>query len=284
MQKADLLEIIHCPTCSGSYKDEGGYLICNLCHKKVPLINGIPVFSEIPSNINPSEKRNRAPEINTPWRNANTRFLVDQVKNFSSNTIVLDIGAGRGDFSEIFINQRYFAMDIYPYPEIDLVCDLSNIKPFIPNSIDVILLMNVLEHLPEAASTLKSLELLLRPGGIILVSVPFLVKIHQSPYDFARYTHFFLEKIGSEAGLAIDLLEGYFDPAFLVSESERYIRFWSLPRYSFFKRRFIMLALIGLRFFQFLLSKLLGPGYTKDIGSEKNPAPVGYHIIYKKND
>jgi len=280
--KTVLLEILRCPACSSQYRSESDRLVCTGCQAGIPLQGGIPLFSVVPADIIPSAKRPRGTRVDTPWRNANTLFLEREVRQIPANATILDIGAGRGDFSGLFTGQHYLALDIYPYPEVDIVCDLTKVSPFAPASLDVILLMNVLEHLPDAAEFIKTLSNLLRPGGKILAVVPFLVKIHQAPYDFGRYTHYLLRKMGEDAGLQIERMEGYYDPAFLLGESERYARFWALSRYPVFRRRMLAAMLAGLRLYQGLVTRLLGVGYLADATKENNPAPVGYHVVYRK--
>ena len=69
--------------------------------------------------------------------------------------------------------------------------------------------MNVLEHVFDGAGLLAALSRLLEPGGELLVAVPFLLKVHQAPVDYARYTHFALRRLGEGAGLETELLEGF---------------------------------------------------------------------------
>ena len=278
----DLLEILRCPACSGLYRIEGDRLACVACHAEVQLRGGVPLFSDIPQDIVPSEKRARRAGADTPWRSANTRFLQQEVQRMPAAAIILDVGAGHGDFSGLFEGRHYLAMDIYPYPEVDLVCDLTRIRPFASGSLDIVLLMNLLEHLPDASEFLKAIVPLLAPGGKILVVVPFLVKIHQAPYDFARYTHYLLHKMGAEAGLQVEQIDGYYDPVFLLGESERYVHFWAMSRYPTLRRRMLAVALAGYRLYQAILARLLGAGYLADAMKENNPAPVGYHVIYRK--
>ena len=138
----DLLEVLRCPTCAGMYRLESSRLFCAVCQVEVQLQNGTLLFSDVPKDIIPSEKRSRGVGVDTPWRSANTRFLEGEAQRLSENAIVLDVGAGRGDFSGLFTDQRYLAVEIYPYPEVDIVCDLTKVNPFAPGSLDVILLMN----------------------------------------------------------------------------------------------------------------------------------------------
>lgn len=281
--KTHLLDVLRCPLCGGAYRQDGDRLTCGAC-PSVPLENDIPVFSPVPSDVLPSEKRPRGAGLDTPWRAANERFLRQAAARLAAETLVIDVGAGWGDFAALFECQRYLAVDVYPYPKVDLVCDLIAVNPFAPGCADLILLANMLEHVPAAADFLKAVSPILRPGGSILVTVPFLVKIHQAPHDFARYTHYLLQKMGAQAGLVVERLEGYYDPAFLMGESYRYTFFWALPRYTATRRRVLAVALAGLRLYQNWLGRLLGPGYLADPWSENNPAPIGYHVVYRKAD
>lgn len=279
--KADLLEFLRCPSCGGVYRQEGGRLTCGRC-PSIPLENGIPIFSPVPADVLPSGKRARGPGLDTPWRAANERFLRRLTAELAADAPVIDFGAGPGEFAALFARQRYLAVDIYPYPEVDVVCDLTAVNPFVPACAEVVLLANLLEHVPSAADFLKAVAPLVRPGGRILVTVPFLVKIHQAPHDFARYTHYGLQAMGHQAGLSVEHIEGYYDPAFLMGESYRYTFFWALSRYPAARRRMLAAVLAGLRLCQNLLGRLLGPGYLADPRQENNPAPVGYHVVYRK--
>lgn len=279
--KDDLLDVLRCPSCGGAYRQEDGRLTCGVC-PPIPLQEDIPIFSPIPADLLPGEKRPRGPGLDTPWRAANERFLRRMAADATAGALVIDIGAGRGEFAALFARQRYLALDLYPYPEVDIVCDLMAVNPFVPGCADVVVLANTLEHVPSAAGFLGAVVPLLRPGGRLLVTVPFLVKIHQAPYDFARYTHYSLQSMGAQAGLVVEHLEGYYDPAFLMGESYRYTFFWALSRYPLGRRRILAAALAGLRLYQHGLGRLLGPGYVADPRQENNPAPLGYHVVYRK--
>ncbi|MBM3150881.1 MAG: hypothetical protein FJZ96_01535 [Chloroflexi bacterium] len=88
--------------------------------------------------------------------------------------------------------------------------------------------------------------------------------------------------MGEAANLQIERMDGYYDPVFLLGESERYVRFWASSRYPAVRRRMLAVMLAGLRLYQGILSRLLGAGYLADAVKENNPSPVGYHVIYRK--
>ena len=48
---------------------------------------------------------------------------------------------------------------------------------------------------------------ILAPGGHVLLNVPFLYWIHETPHDFCRYTQFALRRQAEAAGLTVRVLE-----------------------------------------------------------------------------
>ena len=230
----------------------------------------------------PFEKRERGPQLGSTWRQANWKFLQDQAARIPAGGIVLDVGAGRGDFASLFADCAYLALDVYPYPEVDLVCDFTKVAPFRAGSFARILLMNVLEHVFDGAGLLAALSRLLEPGGELLVAVPFLLKVHQAPVDYARYTHFALRRLGEGAGLETDLLEGFYDPAALVGEGTRNIRHTVMQRLPRSKRVLTRLALDAIDGLNSAVLGMVGAGFTSPPEAEASPAPLGYHIIFRK--
>lgn len=92
---------------------------------------------------------------------------------------------------------------------LDLVCDLDGALPFEALSFDTVLLSDVLEHIRRPEHLWEQVVRVLRPGGRIIVGVPFLYPIHEDPYDFHRFTRFKLEDMCRGAGLVVAHLEPY---------------------------------------------------------------------------
>jgi uncharacterized protein YbaR (Trm112 family) len=164
--KPELLERLACPQCgSHPLKVTGDQLRCLAHGHCYPLENGIPVFTSPPPGLVPSDKILRGPQMGTPWRQANWRFLATQVDRLAGEAVLLDVGAGRGDFADVLSQRRTVALDVYPYPEVDVVCDLTEANPFQAASFDGVVLMNVLEHVYDSHALLEALIRLLKPGG-----------------------------------------------------------------------------------------------------------------------
>jgi SAM-dependent methyltransferase len=276
--------LLQCPSCSGELVThlQPPELACIACGRAFPLQDGIPLFSPPPAGLIPSEKLQRSPDSGTPWRKANWQFLQKQMADFGQEALILDVGAGRGDFAEALCDHRTLAIEIYPYPEVDLVCDLTQTNPFRPASFDAVLLLNVLEHVYDTQGLLANLSSLLKPGGRLLVAIPFMVKMHQTPVDFVRYSEFALQRLGEQHGLNVETLEGYYDPVFFLGEGIGNLRNAVLPNLSRTHRQAARLLLQGIQALAGGLARLLGPGQTLPAMASRNPAPTGYQIVYRK--
>ncbi len=279
----ELLELLLCD-CGGAYREEEESLACPSCGRRVPLRDGIPLFTPPPGEIHPSAKVARGPNLGTPWRRANWRFLAAEVARVPADALILDVGAGRGDFAAALGGHRTLALDVYPYPEVDLVADLTRVNPFRPASVDVIVLLNVLEHVYDARGLLATLATILKPGGRLLLAVPFLVKIHQAPLDFVRYTHYALERMAADAGFAVERLEGYYNPVFLLDEGLGNLR-WAVMRELPRPRRVgLKLVLAGFAAGRWALTRLLGEAAARAIPLDEtySQSPTGYQAVLRK--
>lgn len=86
--------------------------------------------------------------------------------------------------------------------EVDLTKDL----PFRDSEFDTIILSDVLEHIPVPEQVWKEMARVLAPGGKVILNVPFFYPIHESPFDFHRYTEFALQRLAQGAGMEVMLL------------------------------------------------------------------------------
>ena len=66
---------------------------------------------------------------------------------------------------------------------IDLISDIVNI-PAPDSSFDVVLCSEVLEHVPEPDRALNEFSRLLKPGGMLILTAPFVSNVHMAPYHY----------------------------------------------------------------------------------------------------
>ncbi|GMV28427.1 MAG: hypothetical protein AMXMBFR59_05520 [Rhodanobacteraceae bacterium] len=78
--------------------------------------------------------------------------------------------------------------------------------PFLDASFDCLIVLDVLEHLPRPQASLIEAARVLRPGGIVLLHVPFAYPLHDRPYDFWRLTRHGLETLARGAALEVETI------------------------------------------------------------------------------
>lgn len=109
------------------------------------------------------------------------RILKQEIEG--KNLLAINLGAGYSDISDSVYN-----VDLLPYDSVNVICDIENL-PFKDNSIDYILNVAVLEHVPNAPAAIAEIYRVLKPGGKLYCFIPFMQAFHASPYDFNRYTY-----------------------------------------------------------------------------------------------
>lgn len=145
--------------------------------------------------------------------NATTRdILAASVKD---NARWLDVGCGLKPFSSSFSNAQYTGIDIEVSGRSDDLkipdkyFDGVNI-PFEDNSFDGVLCTQVLEHVENLDMLLAECNRVVKMGGGFVVSVPFLFREHEQPYDFRRFTSYglilALEQNGFQVSLCLKCL------------------------------------------------------------------------------
>jgi SAM-dependent methyltransferase len=93
-----------------------------------------------------------------------------------------------------FITARgldYLGLDVRPGPDVDLVCDITAGRDAVVGAVpgvpyDLVLCLNVLEHLFEPVRALDNMLAVLRPGGYLLIVTPAVWDLHDWPHDFFR--------------------------------------------------------------------------------------------------
>jgi SAM-dependent methyltransferase len=68
---------------------------------------------------------------------------------------------------------------------------------------DLVLALEVLEHVREPQKEIEKLRSLLKEGGYLLITTPFLARHHNSPVDVTRWTEFGLIHLVEEAGFSV---------------------------------------------------------------------------------
>lgn len=135
---------------------------------------------------------------------------IQEAKKYAKGKLI-DIGCGRMPYRKELepLVAEYIGVD---HPEVsklyrggfkpEVLADAKKL-PFRSNSFDIALLIQVLEHVDAPDKVIKEASRVLKPNGILVVSVPFFYPLHDMPYDWGRYTETALKSFISQAGLRL---------------------------------------------------------------------------------
>ena len=100
-------------------------------------------------------------------------------RRFTAAHTVLDIGCGNKPYAQYF-SCKYVGLDPFPEAKADIIRDAWD-SGLPDNSVDGILLNQSLEHIPRTTETIAEVMRILKPGGLILVTVPQTMRHHTTP-------------------------------------------------------------------------------------------------------
>ena len=113
------------------------------------------------------------------------------------------------------------------YPEFDICAPLAE-----PGRFDVVICEQVLEHVPDPWAAAENLCELCGPGGHVVVSTPFLIRIHELPAfdmrDYWRFTPRGLRTLLEGAGLEVSEVSSWGNRDCVVGNFDRWpsYRWW----------------------------------------------------------
>jgi SAM-dependent methyltransferase len=135
------------------------------------------------------------------------RCVPDGLSNLQGT--ILDIGAAdRWVAHYLPANTHYIALD-YPSTGRDLYAARPDVfadgarLPFADSCINHVICLEVLEHVRWPDQVLAEVARVLKPGGHLILSMPFLYPLHDAPHDYQRYTVHGLARSVSNAGLVL---------------------------------------------------------------------------------
>jgi len=104
---------------------------------------------------------------------------------------LLDVGCGSMPY------RQYVPPGVTSYEGMDVeartagvtyIGDAQDMSQIMAESYDMVLCSEVLEHLPRPEAAIAEMARILKPSGQLLLSVPFLSRLHEEPHDYFRYT------------------------------------------------------------------------------------------------
>lgn len=117
---------------------------------------------------------------------------------------------------------RYVSLN---FPEFDICAPVELSERF-----DVVICEQVLEHVIDPFGAARNLRELCEPGGSLIVSTPFMIKVHELPLyalrDYWRFTPRGLRTLLEQAGLVVDEVGSWGNRDCIVGNLDR----WSARR------------------------------------------------------
>lgn len=137
------------------------------------------------------------------------KWLEERLRQIPQGSRLLDAGAGEQHFRRYCDHLDYVAQDFaeyapdgldsglqmrkWDYGKLDIISDITSI-PEEDASFDAILCSEVFEHVPEPVLAIKEFSRLLRPGGQLILTAPFVSLTHFAPYHYATgFNRYFYE-------------------------------------------------------------------------------------------
>jgi SAM-dependent methyltransferase len=119
---------------------------------------------------------------------------------------VVDLGCGTAPYKDDILNiaNEYIGVDweksVHDLSKLDIAADLREKLPIEGEYADTVVSFQVMEHLPQPGFFLSECYRILKKGGWLLLTVPFLWHVHEAPHDYFRYTRYGIEYMLKENG------------------------------------------------------------------------------------
>lgn len=109
---------------------------------------------------------------------------------------ILDVGCGFKPWESLFdSNVNYIGIDFDKQKsDADFVGGAESL-PFKDNEFDALIYSEVLEHVGDLTMAISEMRRVVKNGGFVFCSSPFMFPEHGIPYDFQRLTKYFYKKI-----------------------------------------------------------------------------------------
>ena len=195
----------------------------------------------------------------------NKHFLIGDVLDVGGTKI---IKSGLFDLNKLVnhqkINIKYLNIDSSTNP--DFLSSAEEI-PVSDNLFDAIIFSETLEHLENPTKVLREIFRVLKPGGKLIMTTPFMFHLHGAPNDFQRWTKYKISRELVNIGFGESLSVVELDNAFVLILDILYQLIDSIKFLKF--RSFIGIILIPFKILvlDFLSMKFLNSNYLKSFST-----------------
>lgn len=146
----------------------------------------------------------------TSWRDADylsMRALLSDLRECRAwaRGRLLDVGCGNQPYRELFAPfiREYVGLDRdWRESRPDVGGDALRL-PFPAETFETVLMIQVLEHLPDPLGAMGEIRRVLKRGGRVILTAPQYWRVHEEPHDYYRFTRFGLIHLAQQNGLRV---------------------------------------------------------------------------------
>ena len=117
----------------------------------------------------------------------------DHLAGLPADALVVNVGCAKVRRFEQDSPARYLATDLRVLDTVDFSADATRL-PLADDSVDTLITLEMLEHVPDPGAVVTELARVLKPGGTVFLSVPSAVPRHDH-HDYWRFTAQGLERL-----------------------------------------------------------------------------------------
>lgn len=130
------------------------------------------------------------------------------IKSFAKgveNKRILELGSGKKYKGWYYYSAKQFFDNSNEFIQSDIVQEYGHkiidvTKADYENEFDIILCMNVLEHVFDLHTAIENIYKALKPNGIVIIFVPAFYPLHDEPTDYWRFTEHSIRKLLQKFG------------------------------------------------------------------------------------
>jgi len=214
-------------------------------------------------------------------------------KNSFKNATLLDLGCGPRPYYNVYSNyfEKTIGADLadMPFPQkaIDIYCPATDV-PMPDESVDCILCTEVMHDIKEPSELINECYRLLKKGGILILTTPYLVPIADGQWDNYRFTKYGLKYVIEKGGfkeleiIPVSDVVG----AGITLLVKPVLRFWNLlakvTRIYFLLQWYNPLLFITVMIPQLIYMAIRPLPIFKSMLNKFSYGPIGYITVSKK--
>jgi SAM-dependent methyltransferase len=183
----------------------------------------------------------------------------------------IDIGCGDMPYRKLIEDraEQYDSLDMERrVPDVKFIGSVQDMNMIENSTYDSALCLEVLEHVRDPFKAVSEINRIMKPGGILVCSVPHLSRLHEEPNDYFRYTKYGLTHLFESSGFEMISIEprgGLF--CFLAHQVSLVLLLpiWHVPllkRLIFFANKLLFVRAVCLFDGMLDKSKVFALGYT----------------------